>query len=370
MKRLFFIALCLLSAVVVAAEGKENNEHRGDGPYVFHVPKGIRCLRADRNGTLSESVYPLEHDVALPVLSSDGEYLFDVRLHDVRRPAWKDPQPEKLFILSDPHGNWEYFVSLLTAGQVIDSTYRWVFGKNHLVIIGDIFDRGDDVLPLFWLVYKLEQEAADAGGKVTFLLGNHEEMVLRNNVRYANKKYHEMAEKLNVPYADLWGADSELGRWLQSRNTAQIIGNNLFVHAGLSPGVLSGQLTIPAINDTVSHYLLQSTEERGQSESASFLFGSNGPLWFRGMVRSDLKYNPIGAEVLNRALQQYGVTRIYVGHTIFKDIQGFFNDRLIGVNVDNKDNFKEGRARGLLIENGDGYVVYDSGEKIQRFSRY
>ncbi len=368
MKRVFLIALWLLSGLIVTAE--EKSKHRVDGPYVFlNVPEGIRCLRVDQNGTPSDTVYSSQQDVVLPVWSSAGEYLFDVRLHEFRRPEWKAPQPEKLFVISDPHGNLQYFTSILKAGQVIDSTYRWTFGDNHLVVIGDIFDRGDDVLPLFWLVYKLEQEAEAAGGKVTFLLGNHEEMVLRNNVRYVNEKYRETAEKLQVPHSALWDANSVLGRWLQSRNTMQIIGDNLFVHAGLSPDFLAMQLTIPAVNDTIGKYLLKSKEEREQSPVAAFLFGTGGPLWFRGMVRSDLKYNPVAKEEFDRALQQYGVNRIYVGHTIFKDIQSFFNGRLIGVNVDNKENFKDERARGLLIEGGEGYMVYDSGRRIWRFGR-
>ena len=42
------------------------------------------------------------------------------------------------------------------------------------MIIGDIFDRGKDVPQIFWLFYKLEEEAAKAGGHVSFMLGNHE----------------------------------------------------------------------------------------------------------------------------------------------------------------------------------------------------
>ena len=65
---------------------------------------------------------------------------------------------------------------------MIDADYNWIFGTNQLVIIGDVFDRGVDVLPIYWLIYKLEKEAEDAGGKVTFLIGNHETMVLGNDL--------------------------------------------------------------------------------------------------------------------------------------------------------------------------------------------
>mgnify|MGYP000243614500 CR=1 FL=1 len=36
--------------------------------------------------------------------------------------------------------------------------------------------------------YKLEEEAAKAGGHVSFMLGNHEPMVLANDLRYTKEK--------------------------------------------------------------------------------------------------------------------------------------------------------------------------------------
>lgn len=71
--------------------------------------------------------------------------------------------------MSDPHGRLDCVISLLQGNGVINDNYQWNFGSNHLVIIGDIFDRGKDVLQIFWLFYKLEDEAVKAGGHVSFL---------------------------------------------------------------------------------------------------------------------------------------------------------------------------------------------------------
>ncbi|KAA6323839.1 Bis(5'-nucleosyl)-tetraphosphatase symmetrical, partial [termite gut metagenome] len=267
----------------------------------------------------------------------------------------------------DPHGDMDCFVSILKGGKIIDDTYKWVFGNNHLVVIGDIFDRGKDVLPIFWLLYKLQQEAEEAGGKATFLLGNHEEMVVRNNLSYTQKKYKQLADTLQLPYNALWQDNSVLGRWLQTRNTIQVIGADLFVHAGLSPQLLSKHLSIPVVNDTISSYLLKTKKERAVSPLATFLFGDMGPLWYRGMVRTDVKYNPINIPEIDALLKEYHVNRVYVGHTIFTDIVSLFNEKIIGVNVDNSDNRKGQRARGVLIEGKKVYLVYDSGEILERF---
>ncbi len=364
MHRIFIVIVLFLSAGLQAKEGVSTGI---DGPYIFHIKNGIRCVRIDSSGVLSDTVYKNTAALSLPIYSNDGQYRFDVRLHDIRRPAWKDPQPASLFIVSDPHGDMDYMVSILKAGKVIDSSYRWIFGQNHLMIIGDVFDRGNDIVPIFWLLYKLEEEAAQAGGKLSFVLGNHEEMVLRNNLKYTREKYRNLAKQMEMEYCQLWSADSELGRWLQSRNTMQVVGDNLFVHAGLSPEFLARKLSIETVNDTVSRYLISTKAERGISPLATFLFGNNGPLWYRGMVRSDLKYSPIAKDKVEEALKLYGVKRIYVGHTIFPDILGFYGDKVVDVNVDNKENFEGKRARAVLMEAGKTYIVYDSGERLERF---
>lgn len=52
---------------------------------------------------------------------------------------------------------------------------------------------------------------------------------------------------------------------------------------------------------------------------------------------------------------------IIVGHTIFKDISTFYDGKVIGVNVDNKENQKKKRGRALLIDKDTYFVVGDKG---------
>jgi hypothetical protein len=339
-----------------------------DGPYLLYEETGVRYIQVDSTGYLLDTVYKaLPVDFSLKVTSETGNHIFQVKLRQAQRPSWKDKQPAKVFVISDPHGDMNCFVSLLRGGKIIDDNYKWIFGNNHLVVIGDVFDRGKDVLPIFWLLYKLQQEAEEAGGKATFLLGNHEEMVIRNNLTYTQKKYKQLADTLRLPYHALWQENSVLGQWLQTRNTMQVIGANLFVHAGLSSQLVSKHLSAPAVNDTISSYLFKTKEERSVSPLATFLFGDMGPLWYRGMVRTDIKYNPVNIPEVDEVLKEYHVNRVYVGHTIFTDIMSFFNEKIISVNVDNNENYKSQRARGVLLEGGKVYVVYDSGKILERF---
>ena len=206
------VFLVLLTSCFSPVCGKDKKPRQAieklsiDGPYLLKADDGsMRAISVDGKGRLLDKHYKsIPTTFSFEVFSDNGERLFPVTIHSVSRPKWKDVQPEKTFVLSDPHANWSCFASLLKAGKVIDADYNWIFGANQLVIIGDVFDRGVDVLPIYWLIYKLEKEAEDAGGKVTFLIGNHETMVLGNDLRYTKKKYTQLADTLGMTYPELW----------------------------------------------------------------------------------------------------------------------------------------------------------------------
>ena len=321
-----------------------------NGPYIIHKDGVTKAIRVSEKG-VSEEV--IDRSAPFMVVSHDGTHSFEVRLHDVSRPEWRYNQPGEIFVISDPHGNIEPFIDILKRHKIIGDNYEWIFGSNHLLLAGDIFDRGDDVVPIFWLIYKLEEEARIAGGVVHFLPGNHEEMIMRGNLRYITPKYAALAKELGIGYNELWSPDSELGHWILTRNTVEIIGDNLFVHAGLSKEFSEYKWEIPQLNESISTYMSKSKEERDETEVGKFLFGSNGPLWYRGMVRTDEQYNPIATDDVDTILEQYGVSRVIVGHTIFEEVTFFHDGKVIGVNVNNQKNMDEGRTRGLLIRGAE-----------------
>lgn len=99
--------------------------------------------------------------------------------------------------LSDIEGNFGAFKALLCAGGVIDKQFNWTYGDGHLVLTGDFFDRGLNVTECLWLVYKLEREAETFGGKVHFILGDHEVMNMNGDHRYVRNKYFEIPKLLS-----------------------------------------------------------------------------------------------------------------------------------------------------------------------------
>lgn len=373
--REFFILLVLflissgLSAGTPVPRDDARNQRKEekqaiDGPYVLHQPDGgTRVISVDRRGNVTDTTYStLPLNFTLHVVDHRGRFPFEVRMHPVKRPEWCYPQADKVFVMSDPHGKMEHVIGLLRNNHIIDRKYRWSFGKNHLVVIGDIFDRGKDVVQICWLFYKLEHEAARAGGYVSFLLGNHESMVLANDLRYAKDKYKLLARKLNMEYPQLLGSNTELGKWLATRNVIQIIGGDLYVHAGLSKVFYDYNPDISTVNKEMGKALFMSKKERDLSSPfTAFLYGSSGPIWYRGMVRTDVKYNPLPQDSLLMIMKRYKVQHVIVGHTVFKDVSTFYDGKVIGVNIDYKENLEKKRGLALLIEKKRYKVIGDKG---------
>ncbi|MDY4751111.1 MAG: metallophosphoesterase [Prevotella sp.] len=367
--RIILSTLCLLSfgleALCFSPDGNEK-KLSADGPYIVYdsLGTGATITTVTTKGAVKQKhVKALPSDYSFTVNTSDCKHAFKVQLHNIVRPAWNHQMPARMLVTSDPHANFDCFFNLLNSSGVIDNDCNWTFGNAHLVIIGDVMDRGDDATAIFWLLYKLEAQAAKAGGAVHFLMGNHEPLVLMNDNRYTNAKYTLLSDTLGVSYNHFFSQHSELGRWISSHNTIERIGRNIFVHAGLSPDLYDTGLTIEEVNALMPTGLYKRKAERkATGKLAYMLHGSYGPIWYRGLVLTEEKYRPIKSDSLDMILNHFDADRIIVGHTIFDDISSFHEGRVIGVNVDNKANREEGRGRALLIENGVFWIVDDKGK--------
>lgn len=357
MKKYLVTALASVLAISV-----QTTLAQADGPYIIYEGPSARVVSVDTEGNINDRrMDGVGPGSTFAVISDDGACSFDVTLHEISRPAWKYESPEKTFIMSDPHGNLDCVISLLRGNGVIDDELKWSFGGNHLVIIGDIFDRGNDATQIFWLVYKLEEEARQAGGNVSFQLGNHEPMVLSGDMRYTKDKYKALADSLGLAFPDMMGPDTELGRWLGTRNTMQIIGDDIYVHAGLSGELLEKQLSIQEVNERISSGLFLTSDQRKKDPELYFLFKTYGPVWYRGLVHKQKKYYPASESTLDAVLDWYGVKRVFVGHTIFRKVKTFYGRKVIDVNVSNQENKDKGRSRAVLLDGARTFAVGDNG---------
>lgn len=195
--------------------------------------------------------------------------------------AWDFDGVERVIAISDIHGAHAAFVETLQAAGLVDASLQWSGGRAHLVIVGDILDRGDHSRASMDLLMQLEPQAGAAGGRVHVVLGNHELMNLVGDLRYVAKGEFEAfaAEEppllRNTAYArhitvarragrsggrlgraefderfppgffahrEAFSASGTYGRWLLAKPLVLRINDTLFAHAGLSEALASKSL--------------------------------------------------------------------------------------------------------------------------------
>lgn len=252
-------------------------------------------------------------------------------------------QASRWAAISDVHGQFGLMKRLLGAQGVTDGSGRWAFGQGHLVIVGDVFDRGDGVTPALWWIRQLEAEAQLAGGRVHFLLGNHEVMSLGGDLRYLNPKYAAVAEALGTPYPALMGPGTVLGDWLRKHPIMTVVDDTLFVHGGVHPNTIAQGATLARINaDMAPHVGKGKAAIKAEGEWVQHLFTTDGPLWTRRFLQDPLA---VSDEALQPLLTHFGVKRFVVGHTTQPQIVSKAGGRVIGIDA----GLKDGRQGELLV---------------------
>ncbi|MCS4308402.1 hypothetical protein M2404_002757 [Rheinheimera pacifica] len=310
-----------------------------DGPYAFFSKNDQQLeLKWVCNEQLIEKTQQVT-EVIKPVCAYPRE--INVRQQYALEPLFRY-SAEKLAVISDVHGQYDVMTQLLTANAVVDSQLNWAFGNGHLVVVGDVMDRGDKVTEILWWLYQLEQQAAAAGGRVHLLLGNHETMVLYNDLRYINKKYQQVATRLGTDYTGLYNENSVLGQWLRSRPVLAQVNDMLFVHGGLHPDYLSLGMSMSEVNEQFRQSLGIARDKLKEVPVLNFLYGSLGPLWYRGYFREE---NAVTEPVLTQLLSTLNVNRIVVGHTSMDGVFSHFGGKVISVD----SNIKHGKGGEILL---------------------
>lgn len=332
-----------------------------DGPHVYWQDDSTAVVIDFVDGEFVSRELPNQSDLTFKGIGANDTITY--KLH----PQLNIIQPEimngisKILALSDIHGEYGYFVEFLQKINMIDSARHWTWGNGHLVIVGDVFDRGDRVTECLWLIYQLETEARDAGGAVHYLLGNHELMIIRNDLRYVNEKYLGGISRRNrINYADLFGPDMELGRWLRSKNTVVRLNDILFVHGGLSPELIDSAFSISEVNHRIRELIDLPAPELLFNQRSMFLAKSLGPLWYRGYhIAMEGRYEKATSAQVDQILKYFEADAIVVGHTEVDSVLSLYDARVYAVDIP----FEEIHSLEALLWNDSGYYrVTGSGE--------
>src|SRR5260221_4118178 len=78
-----------------------------------------------------------------------------------------------VLIIGDVHGHLDVLLRVLRDAGLIDHAARWTGGAATLWFTGDFVDRGTQGLAAVDCAMRLQSEAAQAGGSVACLPGNH-----------------------------------------------------------------------------------------------------------------------------------------------------------------------------------------------------
>ena len=334
-----------------------------DGPYVFNKggKRFAKYITGNAYSPATQTQIEVTDEIEV-VVDNESNTKFTVKLkEDFPRSKLNIAMPDRLLAISDLEGDFDAMVSLLSANGVIDSSLDWIYGKSHLVLIGDMVDRGTNVVPLLWLIYKLETQAKQAGGEVHYVLGNHERYLLDGRVKSVAKKYYGTFRTTGLLPKDLWAENFELGRWLRSKPVVLKIGDILFVHGGISPRVLSKKLSLEEIDSEAKNNItIGTTINRNINDS--ILHGSDGILFYRNLAKDMTKYGfgkKATMEHVDQILLHFQVQKIAIGHTIVEHIGHDYNQKVLRVDVAHSDGIKE----ALLIKNGLLWVVDHKGKK-------
>lgn len=159
------------------------------------------------------------------------------------------PEGRRVYAVGDIHGRLDLFEALLKVIDADDAAHGKA--ETTLILLGDLVDRGPDSAGVVHLAHKLQSERGD----VRILGGNHEEMflasfedkdVLRPFLRHGGKqtllsfgidpialRRADIAETQVLMQSAISQEDRD---FMAGFEEAIVIGDYLFVHAGILPG--------------------------------------------------------------------------------------------------------------------------------------
>ncbi len=222
--------------------------------------------------------------------------------------------------IGDVHGDLEALRGALQLANLIDEEDAWVGGQSVLVQVGDQLDRGDDERAILHLLEDLADQAWEAGGAIYTLLGNHEVMNVELDLRYVTEGGwadfadvpHDPADPLLAEYEEYqrgrvaaFRPAGPYAQLLARHNAVMQIGDTVFVHGGLLPGLAAEGLD--AINASTRAWML------GEGPTPSYFHTDDDPFWSRHYSDSpDLE----DCALLHQTLELLGAKRMVVAHTV------------------------------------------------------
>jgi len=167
----------------------------------------------------------------------------------------------RLFSIGDIHGEYDGLVRILHSTGLAHKGI-WTGGNSTVILLGDVVDRGPDVLSCLRLVDHLGVQAQLSGGYFGSIMGNHEWMNLNDDFSYANRAY-QLEEKNEIK--------ARIQHWPWMIRTSNDI---LFVHS--EPPVMKNSRAYAIEQE---HTLCPRVERLLHQFNASTIVVGHTPIW-------------------------------------------------------------------------------------------
>lgn len=175
---------------------------------------------------------------------------------------------DSVAVLGDVHGCVAPLREALYRAGFIDERERWIGGDSRLWFLGDLTDRGPDGIGVLDLVMSMQVQAADQGGEVGCLLGNHELMLLAAHLpsgRRLRIVHHDNDEQVHALFRERWfgngGQDTDSSRltdahlrWVAQLPAMARVGDHLLMHAD-TVGYLEFGDSVEEVNASIADLL-------------------------------------------------------------------------------------------------------------------
>jgi len=224
------------------------------------------------------------------------------------------PHHASVYVIGDIHGQLKKLQYLLHHAGLVTKDLHWAAGSAVLWFVGDFVDRGPDGIAVIDLVMRLQAEAAQAGGKVASVLGNHE-MLLLGAYRFGRRStglgsnFITRWKQNGGNRKDIAGLTHQHLEWLASLPLIAHVDDDLLVHADAPFYVKYGR-SVEEINATIGKLLHRSDALAWEELLEEFAR--------RGAFSHELA----GTEFARRFLALFGGQRIIHGHTPIHFIKG------------------------------------------------
>ncbi len=223
------------------------------------------------------------------------------------------------YAVGDVHGHRREVRAALGVAGLVDDGGDWSGGAAEVWFLGDLMDRGPDGVGVVSDVMRWQRQAADSGGQVGSVLGNHEVLALGVRRFWDTKVPSETPSERGPSFALSWMINGgqvsdqeqltdEMVDWMADLPAMVRLDDDLVLHA-----------------DTTEYLRWGSDAEAVNAALTQVLHCEHLAVWWELWCSMTTRYSfldedgPVAARAL---LEATGGRRIVHGHSIISDLRG------------------------------------------------